>query len=128
MYIDVVMYLLHSKYILSPDIRDTILNELYLFLFLLTQLVGSFGSLDFKDVVCNPDKLEEYIILSDKNNRYIVNKYSVSNSLCRIEDDKISDITNELIRQLDVPNIIRLVRTVKRVFKDLPVKNQKGVL
>ncbi|KAL4240022.1 ATP-binding cassette sub- A member 12 [Mactra antiquata] len=115
---DKVVQILSNKYkILDPRLAhalmDASLNPV--------AFITSFGSMDFKKIVCDPNELERYIILSDKSNKYVVNKFSVSTSLCRIRDEQISDIVNELVHQIDIANVIRLGKDLADISGDIDI-------
>ncbi|XP_052766846.1 uncharacterized protein LOC128207750 isoform X2 [Mya arenaria] len=73
-------------------------------------VLDKIGNLDFKDTVCDPTKLTKYLIVYPK-----VNKYTLSTQLCKIDDSLISNITNELLGQLDIGNLIRLGQDLMEV-------------
>ena len=69
-------------------------------------MLKTLGKIDFKDIACNEEILVKHIVfLKDTD------VAAVSQSLCAIQDDLISNITNELVRQLDVANMVRIVST-----------------
>ena len=79
---------------------DFIINITFLFF----QLLKTLGKIDFKAIACNDDILVKHIIFQ-KN----ADVTAISQNLCAIEDHLISNITNEIVRQLDAANLIRIV-------------------
>ena len=88
----------------------TCLNTGWIVQFLSLQILNKIGNIDFKDIVCDPAELTKYLILNPK-----VNKFAVSTELCRLDDTLVSNITNELMRQLDIANILRVVSKCRQV-------------
>lgn len=78
------------------------------------QILQRIGSIDFKGIVCDPAKLTQYLIFDSSR----MNKFTLSNALCAIDDDLVSNITAELLKQLDISNIIRLVGILVIVDSD----------
>lgn len=87
---------------------------LYLIVLVYFQILQRLGSIDFKDIVCDPAKLTQYLIFDSSR----MNKFTLSNALCAIDDDLVSNITAELLKQLDISNIIRLVGILVIVDSD----------
>ena len=77
---------------------------LIFFFSLFLQLIGNIGTVDFNGTVCDPEMLKKYLLFPRE-----VDIEQISQSLCGINDTLISNITNDLVRMLDIPNIIRLV-------------------
>lgn len=72
------------------------------------QVLHNIGSIDFRGIVCDQDRLREYMMF-----RLGVNVTSVSTSLCGIPESKIPEITNVVQNQIDIAAIIRVVCTAK---------------
>ncbi|XP_052267233.1 retinal-specific phospholipid-transporting ATPase ABCA4-like [Dreissena polymorpha] len=108
-----VIDIIANKYgILSPKMAEYLLESTLNPVAIMEML----GSLDMKKVVCDPAELTKYLLLSPK-----VNKYSLSDQLCRINDALISNITNELVRQLDVAKVIKLGQDLMKATGSLDV-------
>ncbi|KAL3877830.1 hypothetical protein ACJMK2_035474 [Sinanodonta woodiana] len=58
---------------------------------------------DFEAIVCNVTRLQMYIVFSSS-----ANVSDVSRSLCTIDKNMISNITNMLLRQINVANMINI--------------------
>ena len=97
------------KVALKPSTINQSISQIYsmfliYFFSLFLQLIGNIGTVDFNGTVCDPEMLKKYLLFPKE-----VDIDQISQSLCGINDSLISNITNDLVRMLDIPNIIRLV-------------------
>ena len=81
------------------------------------------GFPDLKGVACSPGNLSHYLLFPEGTN-----VAEVSRALCDINDSKIPDITDFLLRQLDVAEVIRLVGLAESVGRCGVTTVQCGLL
>ena len=86
-------------------------------------MLKTLGKIDFKDIACNEEILVKHIVFPKDTD-----VAAVSQSLCAIQDDLISNITNELVRQLDVANMVRIVSTSSALCHDKYRPLELGVI
>ena len=86
-------------------------------------MLKTLGKIDFKDIACNEEILVKHIVFPKDTD-----VAAVSQSLCAIQDDLISNITNELVRQLDVANMVRIVSTSSVLCHDKYRPLELGVI
>ncbi|KAK3588923.1 hypothetical protein CHS0354_023684 [Potamilus streckersoni] len=78
-------------------------------IFEILDLFGNENS-DFERIVCNVTRLQMYIVLSSS-----ANVSDVSRSFCNIEKDMISNITNIVVKHINVANMINIAADVAAV-------------
>ncbi|XP_061191991.1 uncharacterized protein LOC133200204 [Saccostrea echinata] len=95
--------------VMTSDVADALLNaELNI-----PEVLHNIGSIDFRDIVCDRDRLMEYMMF-----RLEVNVTSVSTTLCSIPENRIPEITNVVQNQIDVAAIIRVSKTLTTLTMD----------
>lgn len=104
---EVVRILSNNYQIFTPAEANVLLNSSLD----AVAIISVIGTTDFKDIVCDHKNLSRYIMFTKD-----VNVTLVSERLCGIKDELISNITNDLVRQLDIVKIIRLGQDVANVF------------
>jgi len=68
-------------------------------------LLNLLGGIDFKSIACDKDLLKQYMVF-----RKDVDVALVTKELCAINSNNISSITEMVQNQLDIGEIIRMVR------------------
>ncbi|XP_078319098.1 uncharacterized protein LOC111121791 isoform X3 [Crassostrea virginica] len=106
--------LVNKLKVMSDDVAEALLNaELNV-----PEVLHNIGSINFRGIVCDQDRLREYMMF-----RLGVNVTSVSTSLCAIPESQIPEITGVVQNQIDVAAIIRVSKTLTTLTMNYTLTN-----
>ncbi|XP_056019725.1 uncharacterized protein LOC125668687 isoform X2 [Ostrea edulis] len=101
--------LVNELHVMSDSVADALLGaELNV-----PEVLHNIGSIDFRRIVCDRDRLMEYMMF-----RLNANVTSVSMTLCSIPESKIPEITHVVQNQIDVAAILRVSKTLTALTMD----------
>ncbi|KAK2584735.1 hypothetical protein KPH14_007066 [Odynerus spinipes] len=96
-----------------PRASVTLVDGLFESSIRLYYLIDTFGSTDVEGVVCSPESLKKYMILSKEEDYEEISKV-----LCELDIAKIPDILQELSKHLDFSGLLGMVDRAMAKFRD----------
>ncbi|XP_035722982.1 uncharacterized protein LOC118441973 isoform X2 [Vespa mandarinia] len=96
-----------------PRASTTFVDSLFESSIRLYYLIETFGSTNVDGIVCSPENLKKYMILS-KEEDYV----EISKVLCELNADKIPDILSELSKHIDFNSLLGMFDRVMGKFRD----------
>ncbi|XP_064634814.1 uncharacterized protein LOC135492321 isoform X3 [Lineus longissimus] len=95
--------LVYDMKVLDAQTVDALLNASIN----LQELYNLIGYIDFKGIACNETRLKQYLIFSKE-----ADVQKVALQLCRIKDDKIPDLVDQVQHQIDVKFIFQVASRI----------------
>lgn len=96
-----------------PGVRDDLVDDLFEASIKLYYLIESFGSSNIDGIVCSPESLKQFLVISNNDDLR-----TISEILCNLDQNQIPDILEQLAKHLDFAGLLEVVSRVMAKFKN----------
>ncbi|XP_026675626.1 uncharacterized protein LOC108632621 isoform X2 [Ceratina calcarata] len=96
-----------------PNARDGLIDGLFNSSIKLLYLIEAFGSSNIDGVICSPESLRKYLLLSNEEDYAVISK-----TLCDIDSEAIPKMLESLSKHLDFSGLLEMVDRVMAKFRE----------